>query len=98
MAARTTRARRTRSLRESDELGAMLRRMLRALVRRSADGDLVALEELAALRGHVDQALADACRQLHDNTELDHSWTMIGDAIGMTRQRAQQLAAKGRPA
>lgn len=96
MAASGRRAKRQKTFRESDQLGAMVRRMFRALVRRSGEGDLIALEELAALRADVDQALADAARQMHDG--VGYSWQMIGDAIGTSRQNAQQMARKGQPA
>lgn len=73
--------------RESAELGAFLRRMMRALVRRAADGDLEAVEVLAQLNGEIAQATRDAGDAAW---RRGYSYTQIGDALGISRQAARQ--------
>jgi hypothetical protein len=74
---------------ESPEIGAMIDRVCRALVRRATDGDLLALEELATLERTVTRHLRDAARGAHDG-EYHYSWTEIGNALGVSRQNARQ--------
>jgi hypothetical protein len=74
---------------ESPEIGAMLDRVCRALVRRATDGDLLAIEELALLERTVTDHLRDAARGAHDG-DAHYSWTEIGIALGVSRQNARQ--------
>lgn len=85
---------RKRPERESPELEAMIRRMLRALVRRATDGDTLALESLANLRADLAGAIAAAAVGAHDGP-AEYSWTDIGQVLGVTRQAARQLYGGG---
>jgi len=85
--------RKARPLAESGEIGAMMGRVCRALVRRATDGDLLALEELAALERAVSGYLGDAARGAHDG-EAHYSWTEIAYALETTRQNARQRFGK----
>jgi hypothetical protein len=72
---------------EAPDMGAMLSRTLRAMVRRAADGDQEVLSVLAGLEQQLHDAQRDAARELHAR---GHSWTFIGRELGITRQAAQQ--------
>lgn len=85
--------RRRRKDYEAEDLGGMLRRMSRALVRRAADGDEYALVVLARSRDEINQAMSDAARALH-GPPFNYSWAHIGTELGITRQAAQQMAAR----
>jgi hypothetical protein len=63
--------------------------MTDALVRRAAAGDLLALEELAALESYVAEAVRRAGRAAHDGPAA-YSWTEVAGALGVTRQAARQ--------
>lgn len=72
---------------ETPEFLAMVGRMLRAAGRRVAEGDEFELSELAALRDEVEgviSAAVDAWRS------QGRSWATIGDALGISKQGAQQ--------
>lgn len=73
--------------------GAMVERCLRALARHAADGDLVALVDLARLRDHIDGHLVDAVANLRAEP-LCMSWAEIGAVLGITRQAAAERFAK----
>lgn len=75
-----------RRRRESDEMAAFLRRLVRAMVRRAAGGDLGALTALAEVAGVVDAALNEAGRALHD--AHGYSYAALGAEMGMSRQAA----------
>jgi DNA-directed RNA polymerase sigma subunit (sigma70/sigma32) len=77
---------------EAPELGAMLTRMLAALVRRATAGELDALTELRLLNERSRDALVLAARGAHDGPGY-YSWTEIGRELGMSRQAARQLFA-----
>lgn len=81
--------------REAPELGAMVRRMVRALVRRAAEGDWEALEELAALEAAAREAVGHALVAMHDGGR-QYSWTELGDVLGVSRQAAEQRANRAR--
>jgi hypothetical protein len=76
--------------REAPEVGAMARRVLRALVRRAADGDTEALEQLLILAGELPAAIHDAGVGLH---RFGYSYTEIGTVAGITRQAARERFA-----
>jgi hypothetical protein len=65
----------------------MLRRMLRAGARRLADSDPDDLPALVSLRDQLDTAIVQAVTGQRDN---GFSWAQIGEALGMSRQAAQQ--------
>jgi hypothetical protein len=76
---------------DAAEIGAFLRRMVRAMVRRAEGGDLDVLAVLHFSRAAIDLALGDSARALNDQ---GHSWTVIGNELGMTKQAAHQAYAR----
>jgi hypothetical protein len=75
---------------EAPEIGAFLRRMARAMVRRAAAGDLEAVSVLGEVHEAIGQAVAEAAREAHG---FGYSWTEIGRELGITRQAARQRFA-----
>lgn len=75
---------------EAPEMGAMLKRFARAMVRRAAEGDLEAVSVLAEVHVAFGDAIADGARAAH---ERGYSWTEIGRELGITRQAARQRFA-----
>lgn len=73
---------------EAPDIGAMIGRMLRALGRRAAGGDIEAVAELAKLSRYAGTALGIGARAAHDHG--GYSWTDIGEATAMSRQAARQ--------
>ena len=73
---------------ETREFGAMVSRMIRAYGRRVADADPEDLAELVAMRGQLDEAITTAVDHLRAHHGF--SWASIGEALGCTRQAAQQ--------
>lgn len=84
--------------REAPEVGAMARRMLRALVRRAAVGDLEALEELARIEAEIAPAVTVAGHLMATGERMaaaqSYSYTELGDALAITRQAARQRFMK----
>lgn len=80
------------SQRESPEIGAAAGRMLRGLADRAAEGDIMALHELAKLRNILRDHTTAAARALNTPDAAGHaySWREIGQAAGITMQAAQQ--------
>lgn len=74
---------------EPPELSGMVARVLRSLIRRARDGDLAGLEEIEVIRQAAEIAAIDAAQALRSG-EQPYSWTEIGQALGVTRQAAQQ--------
>lgn len=81
--------------RENGEIVAMIRRMLRALVRRGADGegDLAVLEDMTALIAELDGYRTDLIAELRHSTR-PASWAEIGRTLGVSRQVAQRKYGK----
>ncbi len=77
---------------ENTEYAAFGRRILRALGRRIAAGDVDALPDLAALAAEVDAAIGDAVTGLR---AAGYSWGEIASRLGVTRQAAHQRWATG---
>lgn len=75
---------------EAPEIGAMTNRMMRALARRAAEGDLEAVEQLAELQTKLTEHLRAAAQGAH---AFGYSWTEIADATGTSRQAARQRFA-----
>ncbi|MEB0001617.1 hypothetical protein QN357_01530 [Cryobacterium sp. RTC2.1] len=73
---------------ETTEYLAMLGRMIRAGGRRVADADEFELAALLRLRVELDSAIQTAV--LGQRSSLGRSWAWVGDALGITRQAAQQ--------
>lgn len=79
---------RQRKEREAPEVGAASARMMRALVRRAAGGEMEAVEELARLQGVLDACLHQAVQGYREGP-AEASWTDVGRILGTTRQSAQ---------
>lgn len=73
--------------REAPEVGAMVGRCLRALVRRAADGDTFALEQLATIERDLSGYVAEAGAAMHT---YGYSYTELAAVLGVTRQAARQ--------
>lgn len=67
----------------------MVERMLNALARRGAAGDLDALSGLARLESQAGAVLGDAVRGAHEPPAA-YSWTELAIELGVTRQAARQ--------
>jgi hypothetical protein len=74
---------------ENPEFAAFIRRILRAYGRRAGGGDLDALGDLARLRDEIDGHLADVIAMLR-HEPWSYSWREIAEALGISRQAAQQ--------
>lgn len=70
-----------------DSYLAFMRRGVRALVRRSTEGDLDALEALVALQAEVQAQTIAAGAALHAH---GYSWAEIARVTGTTRQAAAE--------
>jgi len=82
---------------ETAEFCGMMRRMIRAHRRRVATGNAEDLADLVKLRAELDEAIADAARDLHAGTD-NHpglSWTDIAGVLGVSRQAARQRFGGG---
>jgi hypothetical protein len=73
---------------EAPQIGAMVERMFKALVRRAGEGEEQALEVLSRLERVAANAVRDGGRAAH--FEADYSWTQIGEFLGVSRQAARQ--------
>jgi len=78
---------------EAGDLQGMVRRTLRALVRRAAEGDTWSLEVLTGLEAEVSEAVAAGLRRAHD--EAGYSWAQLAAELGTTRQAAHLRATRG---
>lgn len=76
-----------KAFREASELGSMLTRMARALVRRAEVGDVDALAALVAAGAELRRAEGEAARALN---AAGMSWSEIGAELGITKQAAQR--------
>lgn len=72
---------------EAPDMGAMMGRLLRAMARRAADGDLEALSVLQKIQSDLDAARVAAAQGAH---AFGYSWTQIGNELGTSRQNARQ--------
>lgn len=75
--------------REAPELEAACIRMMHALARRAAAGELEALEALDSLQGAVQTQLGVAVAGYRWGP-AKASWATIGTILGVTRQSAQE--------
>jgi hypothetical protein len=78
---------------ENPEFAAFIRRILRAYARRAGRGDLDAFGDLARLLDEIDGHLADVIAMLR-HEPWSYSWRQIADALGISRQAAQQRLRK----
>lgn len=76
---------------EAPEVGAAVARMVRALVRRAADLDTEALEQLRMLDDLTRQAVADALREMNAN---GYSWAELARVTGTSRQACSQRVTR----
>ncbi len=76
---------------EAHELGDAVVRMMRALVVRAGEGDTIAVEQLQRVATLAPAGLQLGVEQAHS---FGYSWATLGDALGSSRQNAQQLAEK----
>lgn len=91
-------SKRTKVEREAPEIGAMVRRMIRALVRRAAEGDTEALEQLANIERELPQAVTVAGWLMATGERMPgdgYSFTELGDVLDISRQAARQRFSKG---
>lgn len=80
---------------EAPEIGAMARRVIRSLVRRAAEGDTEALEQLAQLDGIIGHAVSEAMAAMHDRAGYSH--TELAGVLGVSRQAALKRASRPVP-
>lgn len=74
-----------RQVREAPEVGAMLDRMLAAMVRRAGEGDVEALQELCRIERELPASISRAGQQLHASGQ---SFGYIAAELGISRQAA----------
>lgn len=73
--------------RESSEIGSMAMRVMRALVRRAAEGDTEALEVLVAIRQESAGQVRDAAQEL---IAFGYTYAELAQVLGISRQAAQK--------
>lgn len=78
--------------REASDLGPMLRRLMRALVRRAESGEVDALLVLLDVQQRVGAEIAQAILALHDDAGL--SYEFIAREMGVTKQAVIQRATR----
>lgn len=80
--------------RESPEIGSMVRRMIRALVRRAAVGDTEALAQLHDLANDLPGAVTVAGRLMQSGERMagdqSYSFSELAGVLGCSRQAARQ--------
>lgn len=79
---------------ENAEYAAMLRRMIRAYVKRVGDGDEADLADMLEVSDELDSALGAAVSGLRAQ---GHSWAYIAQGAGITRQSAWERWSANRP-
>lgn len=87
----TRRRRRARERAEAADMGAFIRRTLRAMTRRATEGELDALVELVRLRAELDTQIDAATRGAH---AFGYSQRFIARELGVTQQAVHQRLAK----
>lgn len=78
---------------ETPEFAAMMRRMVRAYGRRVGDADPVDLEEMVALRDHLEAAIEEAVA----GQKRSFSWAEVAEGLGVTREAAWKRYGKKKP-
>lgn len=79
---------------ETSDFPAFIGRMLRAWTRRVAAADTYDLREMADVLGRNASPVWEAVRLNRDTQPTPWSWAEIGDALGITRQAAQQAVSR----
>lgn len=83
-----------RSERESEDLEAMVRRTMRALVRRAASGDTTALESLGRLERVAAAATTVATARSHVNHGGLYTYGELAQTTRTSRQAVQQRVSR----
>src|ERR1700756_5456012 len=81
--------RRERHVDDMSEWEAFLRRILRATATRVSDGKTESLAVIARVRKLVDETMQESVTRLRAEP-WNYSWRDVGDALGITRQAAEQ--------
>lgn len=81
---------------EAPEVGAMVGRMLNALIRRAAEGDTEAVEQLQAVEQLAAHAYSAGLAVAHDAG--GYSWGELSAVTGNSRQNLSQRVARLQPA
>lgn len=81
---------------EAPELGAMIRRMVRSLVRRAAEGDTEALEQLAQLEAELPTATTCAMALMNhaEDQRTYYSYGELANVLGVSRQAVRQRTTR----
>lgn len=85
-----TRTRRARPPIDGEDYATFAERIVRRFGARAGE-DIVVLGFLARLERLINEQMTAAARRLHDVE--GHSWSQIGDELGITRQAARQRFA-----
>ena len=72
---------------ENDQYAAFVRRVIAALSRRVATGDIDAISDMTSIATELDDAITEAVTGLR---KAGYSWADIAARLGVTRQAAQQ--------
>lgn len=84
--------------REAADVAGAIRRQVRGLVRRAADGDTLALEALADLEDLLPEAVTVAGHVMHVSAvgypRSAYSWSELGRVTGVSRQAAHRRHAR----
>ena len=81
---------------EAPEVGAMIGRMLNALIRRAAEGDTEAIEQLQAVEQLSAHAYSAGLAVAHDAG--GYSWGDLSAVTGTSRQNLSQRVGRLQPA
>ena len=82
---------------EAPEIGAMVRRMVRTLVRRASHGELEALEALVELEAQLPTAVSTALAMMQAGTDFTpQSYGELAAYVGTSRQAVRQRASRVR--
>lgn len=79
---------RRKEIRETTEYIAMLRRMVRGLGRRVANGDPGDLADAIRLQQELDVVIREAVSVMRESSGF--SWQQLADELGVSKQAAQQ--------
>lgn len=77
---------------EAPEVGAMIGRMLNALVKRASEGDTEAIEQLQLVERQAVAAMTAGLAGAHDRA--GYSWGELSTITGSSRQNVSQRVAR----
>ena len=74
----------------TEEYGKFMKRLARSYGRKAVAGeiDATALTQMAEIQAMLDEQMAEVVRALRSEKGGSHSWSEIGDALGITRAAA----------